>query len=188
MFFIKHLYILLETYRPQEDTGFTHQIKLIGAKSRLRVLTLTSALTRNDALPEIQTTGFTGWNYYDSSVVSTTAPGDYAVWIILTDASGDKAFKKSTGKVIISHRPNIQIDVPMVGISTTAPNKFITVEWTDVDYDQSAKVDLFYSTTDLVGGGTGGALSASQVIQAATSRRLRQPLSAKIPMSQTIAT
>ncbi|MCZ6679991.1 MAG: hypothetical protein O7E52_22390 [Candidatus Poribacteria bacterium] len=130
-------------------------------------LVLTSQLTGNDALPEVQTSGYSGWNYYDSTVISTTAAGDYAAWVILTDASTDKAFKKAATNVTISHSSNIQVDSPASTTSTTATNKFYTVEWTDVDYDQSAIVNLFYSTTDLRNqSGVGGTLTTDQVATA----------------------
>ena len=110
--------------------------------------------------------GFLGWNYYDTGIL--TAAGEYKIWAVITNASADKAFKGSAGTVTISHRPNIQIDVPTAGASTTASDKFIMTEWTDVDYDQSTPINLFFGTTDLVGGATGGTLSATQVIQTAT--------------------
>ena len=135
------------------------------ASDSAAVLQQVTALTGNDALPE-ESTGFSIWNYYDTTVVTNVPPGEYIVWITISEpAGGAQAFKQSANNVTISHSANIQLDLPLSSAGAeTVSNKFFTIAWTDVDSDESATVDLFYSKSDLrAQGGVGGTLTTSQI-------------------------
>ena len=102
---------------------------------------------------------YTSWDYYSAS--SLVPAGTYYIWAVMTDDSGDKTYKRSGGTVTFTHSAKIRVDTPPIGQTSSYSTKYATVEWTDVDYDQSAAVDLYYSTTDVVTGGTGGPVSST---------------------------
>ena len=114
--------------------------------------------------------GFREWDYYAPEVVASLAEGEYVVWVVLEDADGDSVSKRSANTVTISHKSSIRIDDPIPVSITRTPNPYYTIMWTDVDNDQSALVDLYYSNVDLRGqNGVGGELTLQQSFDVATS-------------------
>ena len=98
------------------------------------------------------------WDYYSAS--NLLAAGSYYVWAVMTDTSGDKAYKKSAGTITLSHSPEIRIDNPPASSVTRTTDKYYTLEWTDVDYDESGDIDIYFSTTSQLGGTVGGELTS----------------------------
>ena len=119
----------------------------------------TTTFSFGSALPELNSS-YTSWDYYSTSTNLVPA-GTYYIWAVMTDGSGDKAFKRSDGTITVAHSSKIRIDNPPIGQTTTVGAKFTTLEWTDVDYDASGDVDFYYSTTDLLTGGIGGPVTTS---------------------------
>jgi hypothetical protein len=114
--------------------------------------------------------GFREWNYYSPDVIADLAEGEYVVWVVLEDADGDSISKRSANTVNITHQSSIRIDDPIPVSTTRTPHSYHTIMWTDVDHDQSATVDLYYSSTDLRGqNGVGGPLTLQQSFDVATS-------------------
>merc|ERR1712096_377088 len=114
--------------------------------------------------------GFREWNYYAPGVIADLAEGEYVVWVVLEDADGNSISKRSANTVNITHQSSIRIDDPIPVSTTRTPHPYHTIMWTDVDHDQAATVDLYYSDTDLRGqNGVGGALTLQQSFDVATS-------------------
>ncbi|HIB98291.1 TPA: T9SS type A sorting domain-containing protein [Candidatus Poribacteria bacterium] len=94
--------------------------------------------------------GFKRWDYYSATAV--VPAGKYTVWVILEDTSGDLAAKKAEMIFDVTHSPAIVIDNPISSTdSTSTVHPYYTIAWSDVDRDEPALIDLFYSKTDLRG-------------------------------------
>ena len=99
--------------------------------------------------------GFKRWDYYSSE--SVVPAGKYTVWVILEDTSSDLAAKKAEMIFDVTHSPAIVIDNPISSIDTTSTvHPYYTISWSDVDRDEPALIDLFYSKIDLRGNVTNG--------------------------------
>jgi len=123
------------------------------AMNSFGTITPISSFPESERLAKDPGDGFKRWDYYSSE--SVVPAGKYTVWLILEDTSGDLAAKKAEMIFDVTHSPAIVIDDPISSIATTSTiHPYYTISWSDVDRDEPALIDLFYSKTDLRGNTT----------------------------------
>ena len=136
------------------------------AMNSFGTITPISSFPESERLAKDPGDGFKRWDYY--SAASVVPAGKYTVWVILEDTSGDLAAKKAEMIFDVTHSPAIVIDNPISSKyqdrpenhdedeNTSTVHPYYTISWSDVDRDEPALIDLFYSKIDLRGNATNG--------------------------------